>query len=285
MTTGIIIKNENGYFLAHTDMGIKQCRSRKKTKRKTNILVGDAVQIDDEGMIISILPRNTILLRPAAANIDELLLVSSIRHPDFQSELMNRMILLAEYHHIKPVVCITKSDLNLEEAEKLQNLYRSIGYDSFYLSTSISDGWTALRHFLTARITAVAGPSGAGKSTLLNQLTGTNEFHTQEVSAHNKRGKATTRHAQLFLWRDHQYIMDTPGFTLLGIEKIPLPELGSLFIEFRPFLGKCRFHNCMHVNEPGCAVKEAVSNGKILSARYEFYLKVYNEIKELKVTY
>jgi ribosome biogenesis GTPase len=285
MTTGLILKNENGYFLADTQTGIQQCRSRKKTKRQNNILVGDTVQIDDDNMIAAIAPRKTTLTRPAASNIDELLLVSSIKHPDFQSELMNRMILLAEYHRIQPIICITKSDLNPDEAQKWKTFYQSVGYESFCLSLSYSEGWSLLRNALQSRITAAAGPSGAGKSTLLNHVTDTNQFHTQSVSSHNHRGKATTRHAELLRWRNDQYIMDTPGFTLLDTENIPLPELGSLFIDFAPFLGKCRFHNCQHVNEPGCAVKEAVSEGKIMAQRYEFYLKMHQEIKDMKVKY
>lgn len=277
---GLVLKNQNGYFTVASGENIIECRSRKRLKRSSAVLVGDYIELDGENRITGVLQRISQLSRPPVANVDEILLVGAVRDPSFQYDLMDKMAVSACSAHIHPLICISKCDLDQAEGEKIASYYKKAGYEVFCISKEEKTGISRLREQIKGHIIAVSGPSGAGKSTLLNLLLGYHYFYSQSISAHSGRGKTTTRHAELIHWRGDQFIMDTPGFTLLALPSILPERLGSCFPDFLPYLGHCRFSDCRHINEPDCAVKKAVQKGKIQKGRYDSYVKFMNELKE-----
>lgn len=277
---GLVLKNQNGYFTVASGKNIIECRSRKRLKRSSAVLVGDYVELDDENRITGVLQRVSRLSRPPVANVDEILLVGSVREPSFQYDLMDKMAVLASSAHIHPLLCISKCDLDPSKGAEIASYYRKAGYEVFCLSKEDEAGINRLKEQIKGHIIAVSGPSGAGKSTLLNLLLGYHHFSSQSISAHSGRGKTTTRHAELIHWRGDQFIMDTPGFTLLTLPPIPPDRLDSCFPDFLPYLGHCRFADCRHMNEPDCAVKKAVEEGEIQKGRYDSYAAFMTELKE-----
>ena len=281
---GKILKNQNGYFTIYSEGGaLSLCRSRGALKRKTNILVGDEVEYDtekgSEAVITHVYPRKNSLHRPPSANIDQLLLVSAIRTPDLNRFLLDRMVVLAEAAGIEPVVVISKADLAEEEAKEAAACYTKAGYRSLAISLVREEGISLLEETLTGPVVAVSGPSGVGKSSLLNRILGKSRFLSGEVSRQTGRGKATTRHAELVPCEKGYFVMDTPGYTYLELQGIEPIDLASLFKDFRPFLGHCRFNNCIHDREPDCAVRKAVEEGEIQEGRYESYKQILEELK------
>ena len=281
---GKILKNQNGYFTIYSEGGaLSLCRSRGALKRKTNILVGDEVEYDtekgSEAVITHVYPRKNFLHRPPSANIDQLLLVSAIRTPDLNRFLLDRMVVLAEAAGIEPVVVISKADLAEEKAKEAAAYYTKAGYRSLAISLVREEGISLLEETLTGPVVAVSGPSGVGKSSLLNRILGKSRFLSGEVSRQTGRGKATTRHAELVPCEKGYFVMDTPGYTYLELQGIEPIDLASLFKDFRPFLGHCRFNNCIHDREPDCAVRKAVEEGEIQEGRYESYKQILEELK------
>ena len=281
---GMILKNQNGYFTIYSEGGsLSLCRSRGKLKRKTDILVGDEVEFEtdsgSEAVITHVYSRRNVLHRPPSANIDCLVLVSAIRTPELNRHLLDKMIVLAEDAGIEPLVVITKADLAQEEAKSAAAYYREAGYRAFSISLVNKEGMDDLRQAFAGRITAFSGPSGVGKSSLLNEILGRPYFLSGTVSRHTGRGKTTTRHAELVEWKPGHFLMDTPGYTLLDINHVNAGDLAFLFKEFRPFLGSCRFNNCIHDHEPDCAVREAVEKGMVQKERYHSYQQILQELK------
>jgi len=282
---GLVLKNQNGYFsVIGEDGGHVYCRSRGTLKRRSDLLVGDTVEYDriggDKAVISKVYPRSSTLHRPPVANVDQIVLVSAIRTPDLNLHLLDEMILLAENAEISPVICINKCDLAPEDAEHIKEIYVKAGYPCAVTSTVTGKGIDELSGLLTGHIIAFSGPSGAGKSSLLNQFLGEDRFVSSHVSAHTGRGRTTTRHAELVPFKDNSYLMDTPGYTLLDIHSLDADDLGFLFKEFRPYIGKCYFNNCRHISEPDCAVKKAVDDGEILKERYESYVTILRELTQ-----
>lgn len=282
---GIIIKNQNGYFsIFDNDQKIHLSRSRGRLKRKTNILVGDKVsyELTDRGdaTIISVFPRRTLLSRPPVANVDQLVITVSIQSPDINLYILDKMLLLAEDAGIYPLICINKSDLDWITAGKIAEIYRNAGYVAICVSAAARAGIDSLREHITGRIVAFSGPSGVGKSSLLNCLLGSSNFEEGEISTKTGRGKNTTRHAELISFSKHSFLMDTPGYTSLSLEHIDLNQVGDLFPEFQKYLGQCRFHDCRHIKEPDCAVREALGKGNIAMSRWRSYCQVLEEIQE-----
>lgn len=281
---GKILKNQNGYFTIYSEGGaLSLCRSRGALKRKTNILVGDEVEYDtdkgSEAVITHVYPRKNSLHRPPAANIDQLVLVSAIRTPDYNRCLLDKMVVLAEAAGIEPVVVISKADLAEEEAEEAAAYYRKAGYQALPISLVKDENIDRLEETLKGPVVAVSGPSGAGKSSLLNRILGRSRFLAGEVSRQTGRGKTTTRHAELVLCDKGYFVMDTPGYTFLELQGIEPIELASLFKDFRPYMGQCRFNNCIHDREPDCAVRKALEEGNIQEGRYESYIQILEELK------
>ena len=286
---GKIIKGIAGfYYVDVVESGIYEGKAKgifRKEKRKP--LVGDNVEIEilneeeKTGNLVQIYERKNELIRPAAANVDQALVIFAVRQPDPNYVLLDRFLIAMEQQEIPVIICFNKSDLAKEqELEAMCRIYEGCGYHILTTSASCEEGIETVRELLEGKTTVVAGPSGVGKSSLTNLLQEEISMETGEISKKLKRGKHTTRHSQLLTVGEHTYLMDTPGFSSMFVEGMEKEELRQFFPEFREYEGTCRFQGCVHVHEPGCLVKEAVEEGKLSSQRYENYVSFYEELKE-----
>ncbi|NNG66199.1 ribosome small subunit-dependent GTPase A [Caldanaerobacter subterraneus] len=282
---GRIVRGIAGFYYVATERGIIECRARGKF-RKDNIipLVGDIAEVqlvnEKEGYILEILPRKNQLVRPPVANVDQAIIVFAISKPEINRVLLDKMIVVAEINKIEPVVCINKVDMEKrEEVENLINVYRKIGYKAVGTSAVTGEGVEELKSYLKDKISFFAGPSGVGKSSLINLIQSNIRLKTGELSEKLGRGRHTTRSVEFLPLDFGGYVLDTPGFTALEID-IPKEELRNYFREFIEFQENCRFNSCLHVNEPDCAVTEAVDEGIIDRQRYISYLTLLREVKE-----
>lgn len=290
MLQGRVIKAYNSFFYVQTDLGLVTCKLRgkfKKSRRELGVIPGDWVSLDTlpdgTGVIEEILPRAQMLKRPAVANLTQVVLTFAAAQPDLHPLLLNRFLVLAEWSGIeKIIICINKLDLYQGQPEELLQAYRSLGYPVLLLSAQQGVGIEALRERLKGETTVFAGPSGVGKSSLLNALDPALSLQTGMISEKIKRGKHTTRVAELLPYVGGGYIVDTPGFSAMDLSGLEPEELPHCFPEFVPCLGKCRFSPCSHSHEPGCAVKEAAQAGDIIPERYEAYLAIRQEILEAR---
>lgn len=293
MSEGKIIKALSGFYYVLDEGKVIQCRGRG-VFRKKNVtpLVGDYVvfqsENDTEGYIMEIKPRKNELVRPPIANIDQAILVFSAARPDFSPLLLDRFLSVIEANDISPVICITKMDLlSAEEKEKMDwyiDGYRSIGYQVFQLSAMTGEGVKQLHSLIESKTSVLAGQSGVGKSSLLNSLHPLLDIKTADISDHLGRGKHTTRHVEL-LQIEGGLVADTPGFSSLEFPEMEVEDLPFSFPEIQEYGANCRFRGCLHINEPGCAVKQAVETGEIRPYRYEHYQVFYEEIKNRKPRY
>ena len=289
---GKIIKGVGGSYSVNTQEGIFNCNVRG-IFRKKNITptVGDVVVIDmldteeKTATITEIEERKNCLLRPRVSNIDQVILTFAAKDPAINIDLLDKFLLMAEREKLHAVICINKIDLATEESiSHLKKTYEAIGYPVLSVSVETGMGFDKLLLLLEGKISVFAGPSGVGKSSIINRLAPHANMETGELSAKIKRGKHTTRHAELLeLYHNGRvgssYLVDSPGFTSLHLDSIEPDLLPELFAEFRPFAQQCRFHNCRHINEPGCVVKEQVEEG-ISLARYQRYVSISKEISE-----
>jgi len=286
---GKIIKGIAGFYYVHVvESGLYECKAKGVfRKEKIKPLVGDMVELDvlDEiekkGNIIDILPRKNELIRPAVANIDQALVVFAVNKPKPHFNLLDRFLIMMESKEIPVILCFNKKDIAAEpEIQKLKDIYEACGYPMVFTSAIQEENVSQLKELLKGKTTAIAGPSGVGKSSLINILQPDAKMETGSISEKIERGKHTTRHSELIWIEDDTYIMDTPGFSSLYTNDFEKEELKFYFTEFSPFEGQCRFQGCDHVHEPGCAVKDALEEGKIHPVRYENYLEMYQELKE-----
>lgn len=287
MTDGIIFKGIGGFYYVKSGQTLYECKARGKFKNdKVTPMVGDYVEISiyDEanklGVIEAIKERKTMLIRPAVANIDQAIIVFSIKNPMPNMLLLDKMIVLAEHSGLDVVICFNKSDLDVAfDFQTYQKIYSEANYKVLNTCALTGEGVDALVDLLKDKINVFSGPSGVGKSSLLNAI---EDFavETGELSEKIKRGKHTTRHSELFEISNGGVIVDTPGFTSLSVSDIEGDRLGAYFAEFREPSNACRFDNCLHINEPECGVKTALADGKITKVRYDAYLYLYNEIVE-----
>lgn len=293
MPEGKIIKALSGFYYVVHEGGITQCRGRGVfRKNKITPLVGDDVvfqaENDQEGYILEVKERKNELVRPPIANVDRAFLVFSAVEPAFSPALLDRFLVLVEYNHIEPVICVTKTDLASEtELQRLEDFasgYRSAGYEVIFVSSETEVGVEQLYPHLEGKISVFAGQSGVGKSSLLNVLRPDLELKTNMISSHLGRGKHTTRHVELIEIGDG-LVADTPGFSSLEFQEIEAEELGSCFPEISRASENCKFRGCLHVKEPKCTVKAEVEEGIIPNYRYENYLNFLQEIKERKPRY
>ncbi|RYM07221.1 ribosome small subunit-dependent GTPase A [Sporolactobacillus sp. THM7-7] len=294
MPEGVIIKALSGFYYVKDGEKYIQCRARGIfRKRKIIPLVGDHVQYEAErptdGYILSIGERKNMLNRPPIANVDQAILVFSVREPDLDAQLLDRFLVHMEVHRIRSVICLTKWDLLGEEASdsfrSLIDVYIKIGYPVVITSSRTRYGLEDLSDRLAGSVSVVTGQSGVGKSTLLNALDDSFQIDTQAISRSLGRGRHTTRHVELLPFSGGGYIADTPGFSSLDITKLSLDELRVSFPEFLPFSESCRFRGCMHLAEPNCAVKAAVDSHDIDTGRYAHYRSFYQEISKRKRRY
>jgi len=284
---GTIIKGIAGFYYVKTADGrLIECKARGKFRfDELTPMVGDMVEIaiDDngKGVIDSVMPRKSQLTRPAVANITQALVVFAFKDPDINLELLNRFLVLCEYNNLKITVCMNKSDLDTGQNDKIIEMIKSAGYDFLSLNAEKGIGTELVKEKLKDNITVLCGPSGAGKSTILNSIAGRTLMETGVVSNKLGRGKHTTRHSEL-IEVGGGFIVDTPGFSSLDIDFIKREDLMYSFPEFQDFIGKCRFTGCIHHKEPDCAVKKAVEQGIINPLRYDFYIKMLEEISNTR---
>ena len=286
---GKIVKGIAGfYYVDVAGAGIYECKAKGVFRKdKVKPLVGDDVELEvlDEqektGNVTAILPRRNALIRPAVANVDQAMVIFAMKNPRPNFSLLDRFLLMMERQKVETVICLNKQDLaDPEETEEIQKIYGDCGYQVIATSIKEEKGLEQVEAILRGKTTVVAGPSGVGKSSLTNGIQGEVQMETGEISRKLKRGKHTTRHSQLIRVRDDTFLCDTPGFTSLYVEEMDKEELRHYFREFVPYEGQCRFQGCVHIHEPGCAVKEALEEGRISRRRYENYTELYEELKE-----
>ena len=285
---GIILKGIGGFYYVEAAGAVYECKARGVfRKKRITPLAGDRVQItvtDDgtENTVDEIFERKNFLKRPPVANIDCLIIVSSTVSPRPSTLVIDKLIAIAEYKGIEPVVVFTKTDL--EPAEKLLDIYKLAGISCAMVCNKTGEGVEEVRNLLNGKISAFTGNSGVGKTSLLNALDPNLSLATGAISEKLGRGRHTTRQAELFKTCGG-YIVDTPGFSALDLEKeqvIKKDELAECFREFRPYLGQCRFTTCSHTCDKGCRIIKAVEDGEISRSRHDSYVEMYQAAKELK---
>lgn len=288
---GKIIKGIAGFYYVHNaEVGLYECKAKGAFRnQKIKPLVGDIVQfeiIDEEkkkGNIVAIEERFNELIRPAVANIDQACLIFAAAKPSPNLNLLDRFLVMMERHDVETVLCFNKQDVvEKEEIERLKHIYRECGYRIVFLSALHHEGIDEIRELMEGKTTVFAGPSGVGKSTLINAIKPEAQMETGAISEKIERGKHTTRHSEIFHVEGNTYMLDTPGFTSLVVDGIEKEELAEYFVEFAKYREDCRFKGCVHINEPGCAVKDALQQGEISEVRYENYKQIYEELKNRK---
>jgi ribosome biogenesis GTPase len=284
---GTIVKGIGGFYYIKVDNDIIECKARGKFRfNELTPMVGDRVDIavkNNKGVIEKIHERSNLLLRPSVANVTQAFVIFSFSNPDLNLDLLNRFLILCEYNDLKVIICINKIDLvDIKEHENITNMLQSTGYEFLFIKAKEGHGLEILREKLKNNITVFCGPSGVGKSTLLNKFIGTDVMKTGEISEKLGRGKHTTRHSELVEY-EGGFIVDTPGFSSLESSFISKEELQLCFPEFKRYLGLCKFTGCLHHKEPNCSIKNAVEENKINIDRYNFYLKILEELSTGRV--
>lgn len=285
---GKIIKGIAGSYEVYTEAcGILECSPRGILRREgVRPLPGDEVEVQllegeaHTGVIDKILPRRNALVRPAVANVDQALVIFAVTAPKPNFHLLDSFLLSMEEQHINTVICFNKLDAaSGRERERCSEIYAQTGYRVLFTSAKTGEGLDDVYTCLTGKTTTVAGPSGVGKSSIINRLQHDTQMETGEISKRIGRGKHTTRHSQLIWVAANTFIMDTPGFSSLAAPLVEAEEVAKLFPEFAAYEPYCRFQGCIHLKEPDCGVKEAVSKGKISGTRYEDYALIVEEIR------
>ena len=299
---GLVIKSTGSWYEVLTDQGKSiNCRIKGKFRtldiKTTNpIAVGDRVQIEPEpdqetGLITTLHPRKNYIIRKSvnlskqaqiiAANLDQAFLIVTLASPRTSMGFIDRFLVTAEAYDIPAKLIFNKLDLfneeGLEILEEYQAIYENAGYPCYSVSALKETNLDQIRELLKDKVTLVSGHSGVGKSTLINALLPGKELKTGQISDWSDKGKHTTTFAEMFQLPFGGYLIDTPGIRELGVFDIEKQDLGRLFPEIRKLMGNCRFHNCRHINEPGCAVLEALDKGELETSRYDSYLSIYHD--------
>lgn len=288
MAIGKIVKGIGGFYYVDADDVIYECKARGNFRNKSQSpLVGDNVEIsineNAENRIEKILERKNSLVRPPLANLDVLFIICSLVDPKINLQIVDRLIAVAEYKNIEPVIVLTKTDLD-SQYQKYIDIYENAGIKAIAVDNTDFTGADEIKELMRDKVCAFTGNTGVGKSTLLNNLFPELELATGETSKKLGRGRHTTRHSELFKLCGG-YIADTPGFSSLDIQrydKIMKEDLPLCFREFRDYLGECKFNSCTHINDKGCAVCKALEEGKISESRHSSYVAMYNEVKDIK---
>jgi len=290
MEEGRIIKGISGFYYVSLKDGLYECKGRGILRKdKVKPLVGDWVQVshldsrEKTGTLEKVLPRKNQLKRPEIANVDQVVIVLSVKNPSPSLMLMDKIIVLAEDLGLKVTLCINKADLEEDQEstlKEIREIYGPTGYPLIFSSVESDKGIEALRNNLKGKVSVFAGPSGVGKSSLLNAIKPGLKLKTGEVSERIQRGKHTTRHTELILVDKDSWIADTPGFGVLDIDEIQRENLRFYFREFLPYVENCKFTSCLHLKEPKCSVKDQVDKGSISKKRYEHYVQIMKELSE-----
>ena len=263
--------------------GIFQCKARGIFRSKgISPSVGDRVTVTG-GVISEIEERRNFLIRPPLANLDQIIFIVSTVSPSPNYLILDKFIAIAEFKGIRPVIIITKTDLG--SSAEIKEIYGKIGIDVMEVNYGDESTVESVRQLLKGKISAFTGNSGAGKSTLLNAVDSQLNIPTAEISRKLGRGRHTTRHAELYKLEDGGYIADTPGFSTFETNRYDIirkEELADCFREFEGLTESCRFRDCAHICEKGCAIVEAVAAGDIPKQRHDSYCAMYEEAKQLK---
>ena len=282
-----IIKALSGFYYVQTEDGVVECRARGRFRRQDQSpLVGDFVRITrqaDKGVLEALLPRKNAFIRPAVANIDQLVVLASCAIPVTEPFLIDRVLAIARLQNVPALVVVNKDDL--APAQPLAEIYRGAGVPVLVTSAETGEGIEALREALAGKLSCLTGNSGVGKSSLLNRACPQLCLPVGEVSEKLGRGRHTTRHIELYSLGADTFVADTPGFSAFDTERMELvhkEQLQYAFPEFVPYLGHCQFPDCAHRKEPGCAVRKALAEGKIGQTRYDSYERLYELASQIK---
>lgn len=282
MQKGQIYKIHSDFYYVHSDGKDYECKVREVLKKqKQKIYVGDYAEFKN-GAIERILPRKNFITRPTVANIDQVIIISAVKEPDLNFTQLNRYISFAKYHNLPAVLCFNKNDLSEDDKtiEKVFSIYQPLGYDILFTSALEGYGIEDFKEILKGKTSVLCGASGVGKSSLINAVCPGVNIRTKEVSEKTQRGTHTTRHCEIIALDEDSRIVDTPGFSHLKFDFLMPPEVGNLFDEISKYKPDCKFPDCLHLMETGCAVKENLD--KIDETRYKSYVDFVNEAKEYK---
>lgn len=288
MSRGRIEKALSGFYYVNTGEEVLQCRARGKFRREgMSPLVGDWVDVrllgGGEGFVEAIEPRKNVFTRPAASNIDQLVIIASGAIPVTDPYLIDRISAIAALKGCEVLVCLNKCDL--DRAEELYEIYNHSAIPVLRVSAETGEGLEELRNRISGKLNAFTGNSGVGKSSILNALDESFALPVGEVSKALGRGRHTTRHVEMFSLGGETYVIDTPGFSSFDTEALNLElkqHLPETFPEFLPYLDECRFVGCRHIKEKGCAVLQAVKDGRITRSRHASYVRLAEELKDYK---
>lgn len=288
MLKGKIVKGIGGFYYVDADSVIYECRARGSFRNKNQKpLVGDNVRIslneNAENTIDMIEERKNELVRPPLANLDTLFIVASLVDPKINTLIIDKLIAIAEYKRIEPVLVLTKTDL-CSDYRQYVDIYEKAGIAVIVCNNVTGEGADKVKAMFDGKICAFTGNTGVGKSTLLNNIFPELKLQTGQTSKKLGRGRHTTRHCELFK-TNNGYIADTPGFSSLDFERcesIMKDDLPYCFREFEPYLGSCKFISCSHTGDKGCAICNAVADGSISQSRFESYTAMYNDVKDIK---
>ena len=279
---GKIIKNISNDYVVKTSNKEYICKPRGKFRKdKQTPLVGDNVLFDEKNnYILNIHPRKNYLIRPNVSNIDNALIVTSVKNPNLDTYLLDKLLTIISYNNIEPIICFTKLDLLTKEEKKEINkfidYYKKIGY-----KVVTNENKKNLVDIFKNKVTVLAGQSGAGKSSLLNKLNPNLNLKTNDISYALNRGKHTTRHTELYELLEG-YIVDTPGFSQIDFNNMNKTDISHNMKDIFDNSHNCKYKDCMHLKEDNCYVKEQVNNGNILKTRYDNYIKFISETKDIR---
>lgn len=291
-----VVKIHSDFFYVRLNSenknSVYECKLRLNLKKqKTQVFVGDFVEIDEinenskQAFISKLLPRKNYMPRPKVANIDKLIIVSSIKEPDLDFEQLNRYICLAKYHNINVILCFNKEDLagGVDVVERVFEIYEPLGYEIYFTSAKENIGIEDIAGVMKNNLCAFAGASGVGKTSLINAVSSDRKLRTGDVSSKTKRGTHTTRHCEILeinIDGETSFLVDTPGFSCLNFDFIMPKDVENLFPEIKEYSKKCKFKDCLHLTETDCSVIKNLD--KINISRYESYQKFVEEAKKYK---
>ena len=279
---GQVLKIHSDFYYVNSENILHECKLREVLKKqKQRVVVGDFVEVEDE-KIFKILPRKNFIPRPSVSNIDQMIIVSAVKEPALDFMQLNRYICFAKYYNIPVKLCFNKNDLSNDDMliERVFSIYEPLGYDIIFTSALEKSNIDEFIEVLKGKTTALCGNSGVGKSSLINAINPDLNLRTKSVSEKTERGTHTTRHCEIIKITEDINIVDTPGFSNLRFDFILPSEIGDLFVEFDKYKGLCKYSDCIHFHEDGCAVLNDLP--KIAETRYESYVSFVKEAQEYK---
>lgn len=291
MIEGIITRGVGGNYCVDTGNDLVECRARGLFRLK-NIkpLVGDKVLIrltdEDEhaGYIEEIKERINEMVRPPVANAEQLLIFFAVTNPEPSFLLLDKLLIAAEINNLKPVICFNKCDLaDVQQKNEIESIFVNTGYNVVFTSKYDKQSLNELKEILKDKLSVFSGPSGVGKSSIMNAVQPDFQLKTGDISDKLKRGKHTTRHAEIYKLDFGGYVVDTPGFSSFELEGIGEFDLKEYYPDIKKFDSGCRFADCLHYKEPNCVIKDKVNDGLISQTRYNNYVRLLEEIRKLKI--